>query len=145
LANVTLIGEKQAKKGNIFLYVGPLSECRDCKVKTVCFNLEEGRNYEIKEIRTMHHNCKVHEGGVRAVEYEKQPVEYAISSDAAIEKARITINDPEDCNNRGCEKYIKCFPKGLKIGSQYEIKIVKDKITCTEGKEKKEVSLIDVY
>jgi uncharacterized protein (UPF0179 family) len=145
LANVTLIGEKQAKKDNMFIYIGPLSECRDCKVKTVCFNLEEGRMYKIKDVRAMHHNCKVHEGGVRAVEYELMPIECAISSDAAMEKARITMKEQEDCINRGCENYSKCFPIGLKTGSQYEITTVKGKLTCSEGKELKEVVLIDVY
>ena len=145
MANVTLIGEKQAKKGNMFIYIGPLSECRDCKVKTVCFNLEEGRKYKVKDIRAMHHDCKIHEGGVRAVEYELQPVECAISTDAAIENARITINNPEECLNRGCENYKLCFPTGLKVGSQYEIKVVKSNVNCTEGKKLKEVTLIDVY
>lgn len=145
LANVTLIGEKQAKKGNMFIYRGPLAECRDCKVKTVCFNLEEGRKYKIKEIRGMHHNCKVHEGGVRAVEYEIMPIECAVNSDTAIEKARISINRPEPCTNRGCENYKLCFPLGLKSGSQYEIKAVKGNIVCTEGKKLKEVVLVDIY
>ena len=145
MANVTLIGEKQAKKGNMFIYIGPLSECRDCKVKTVCFNLEEGRKYKVKDIRAMHHNCKIHEGGVRAVEYEKMAVEHAISSDAALEKARITFTEPAACPNRGCDNYKLCFPTGLKVGSQYEIKSVKGSVTCTEGKKLKEVILIDIY
>ena len=138
MANVTLIGEKQAKKGNMFVYIGPLSECRECKVKTVCFNLEEGRKYKVKEIRAMHHNCKIHEGGVRAVEH-------AISSDSAIEKARVTIDNPPNCPNRGCDNYKLCFPTGLKAASQYEIKVVKGNVNCTEGKKLKEVVLIDVY
>jgi len=144
LTNVTLVGEKHAKKGNKFIYRGPLSECRECKVKTVCFNLEDGRTYEIKDVRQMHHPCKVHEGGVRAVEYEKLPIEYAINSEAAIEKARITIDNKEVCINRGCDNYKLCFPLGLKLGSQYEIKSVKGNINCTEGKKLKEVLLIDI-
>ena len=101
--------------------------------------------YKIKDIRAMHHNCKVHEGGVRAVEYEKLPIEYAINSDAAIEKARITINEKEDCKNHGCEHYKLCFPVNLKPGTQYEIQVVKGKVKCSEGKELKEVYLIDIY
>jgi uncharacterized protein (UPF0179 family) len=145
LANVTLIGEKQAKKDNIFIYKGPLSECKDCKVKTVCFNLEEGRKYKIKEVRAMHHNCKIHEGGVRAVEYEKLPIEFAISSVAAIEKARITIDEKEICVNRGCENFKLCFPLKLKPGTQFEIKEVKGNVQCPEGKELKQVTLSDIY
>ncbi len=145
MANVTLIGEKQAKKDNMFLYLGPLSECRECKVKTVCFNLEEGRYYKVKEVRTMHHDCKIHEGGVRAVEYEIMPIEYALNADTAVEKARITIEKEEDCIDRGCENYKKCFPSGLKYGSQYEIKAVNKNVKCSQGKKLKEVLLIDIY
>jgi uncharacterized protein (UPF0179 family) len=144
MANVTLVGEKHAKKGNKFVYRGPLSECRECKVKTVCFNLEEGRQYEIKEVRQMHHQCKIHESGVRAVEYEKLPIEYAITSDGAIDKARITIEGPELCPNRGCEHYRFCFPLGIKTGSQYEINEVKSTINCSEGKKLKIVMLVDI-
>ena len=145
MANVTLIGEKQAKKDKIFIYRGPLSECRDCKVKTVCFNLEEGRKYRIKDVRAMHHKCKIHESGVRAVEYEKMAIEYAINADAAVEKARITVDNNEACINRGCENYKLCFPLGLKPGSQYEIQGVDKELKCTEGKKLKAVLLIDIY
>lgn len=145
LANVTLIGEKQAKKGNEFIYRGPLSECRDCKVKTVCFNLEEGRRYKIKEIREMHHKCKVHEGGVRAVEYEILPFEYAINEENAVEKAKIVVDNQELCNNRGCENFKICFPDGIKTGLQYEIKNTKSLLTCSEGRKIKQVILVDVY
>lgn len=144
MANVTLVGEKYAKKDNLFIYRGPLSDCRECKVKTVCFNLEVGRKYIIKEVRQMHHTCKIHEGGVRAVEYEKMPINYALNSDGAIEKARITINDRDDCPNRGCENYKLCFPIGLKTGSQYEIREIKDNVTCSEDKKLKTVLLVDI-
>ena len=144
MANVTLVGEKHAKKDRIFIYRGPLSNCRECKVKTVCFNLEVGRKYVIKEVRQMHHPCKIHEGGVRAVEYEILPVEHAITADGAIEKARITIDERDACRNRGCENYKLCFPLGLKTGSQYEIKEVKATVNCSEGKKLKEVLLVDI-
>ncbi|PJB22268.1 MAG: hypothetical protein CO114_00925, partial [Euryarchaeota archaeon CG_4_9_14_3_um_filter_38_12] len=68
---VTLVGEKIAKKDNEFIYIGSLPECRGCKLKTVCFNLDEGRRYKITNIRDIHHDCKIHEGGVRIVEVEK--------------------------------------------------------------------------
>ena len=34
---VTLIGEKLAKKDFEFIYLGPINDCRNCKLKTVCF------------------------------------------------------------------------------------------------------------
>ena len=92
----------------------------------------------------MHHPCKIHEGGVRAVEYEILPIEYTINTDGAVEKARITIDDREQCMNRGCENYKFCFPLGLKTGLQYEIKEVKDPINCPEGKKLKKILLMDI-
>ena len=75
---VTLVGEIQAEIGNTLIFRGPLSECRDCKRKTVCFNLEEGTLYEIVSVRDKHHDCDVHEGGVRVVELKKAPVETSL-------------------------------------------------------------------
>ena len=99
MANVTLIGERLAKKGNEFIYHGSLSECRDCKVKTVCFNLEEGRVYRITEIRDMHHDCRVYEEGVRAVEFEKLPKKLAVDVKDAVVDNTIVYNI-EFCENR---------------------------------------------
>ena len=45
----------------------------------------------------------------------------------------------------GINLYKLCFPLGLKTGSQYEIKVVKGNVTCSEGKKLKEVVLIDIY
>ena len=92
----------------------------------------------------MHHPCKIHEGGVRAVEYEKLPIEYALDSDAAIEKARITVETREPCPNHGCEHYKLCFPICLKPSSQYEVKAVKRTLNCLDGRKLKEVLLRDI-
>ncbi len=37
---VTLIGEKIAEEDMEFTYIGPNNDCRNCKLKTVCFNLK---------------------------------------------------------------------------------------------------------
>ncbi|MFA7622902.1 MAG: UPF0179 family protein, partial [Candidatus Methanomethylophilaceae archaeon] len=58
---VTLIGESQARIGNRFYYLGPSLECRECRFKNVCFNLEVGRMYEVTELRDVHHECEMHE------------------------------------------------------------------------------------
>ncbi len=55
---ITLIGEHQAKEGEQFVYRGPLTECRECKLKAVCFNLDPGSMYRIKKIRDVHHECR---------------------------------------------------------------------------------------
>ena len=48
---VTLIGKKLAKVGNEFVYLGITQKCRNCRLKTVCSNLQEGRTYKIERGR----------------------------------------------------------------------------------------------
>ena len=141
MANVTLIGIKQAKKGNKFLFRGPVGECRDCKVKLACNNLEEGRSYEITVIRSMKHECKVHEEGtVKAVEYNLLPLMAGIDSSKAQKGSMITFTF-EECFAPGCEHYHTCHDPGLKIGTQYKIAAVGRKLNCLIGRSLNEVNL----
>jgi len=137
---ITLVGEKQSTEGYEFIYMGPLSDCRECRLKTVCFNLEEGRRYRITKIRDVHHECKVHEGGVRVVEVEKIPVNAALNAKLAIEGSMITF-EPLECKNLGCDHYRLCHPLGVKAKSKYKILRVKKEIKCPEGKKIKEVEM----
>ncbi|MCD6237626.1 MAG: UPF0179 family protein, partial [Thermoplasmata archaeon] len=34
MPSVTLVGERMAKKGLEFIYMGPSSNCKNCKLKT---------------------------------------------------------------------------------------------------------------
>ena len=68
---VTLIGEHLAVEGEEFTYLGANNECRNCQLKTVCFNLKPGRKYRITKLRDKHHECDVHEGDVVVVEVEE--------------------------------------------------------------------------
>ena len=51
---VTLIGEKLAIEDAEFTYLGPQNDCRNCKLKTVCFNLKPGRRYKITTVSYTH-------------------------------------------------------------------------------------------
>ena len=125
----------------MFIYRGPLSECRDCKVKTVCFNLEKGCTYRIKEIRSMHHNCKIHEGGVRAVEYEKLPIVIAVDTKIAEKGSKLEFDENDQCNDMGCKFYKICVTPCIKQGIKYEIVEIGNTIQCPKGKTLKEVTL----
>ena len=70
---VTLIGEKLAIEGDEFIYLGSNNGCRNCKLKTVCFNLKPGSAYKITKIRDKRHSCNVHYGNVVAVEVQELP------------------------------------------------------------------------
>ena len=72
---ITLIGNALAEENAEFTYIKANNECRNCKLKTVCFNLKPGRRYKITKIREKTHHCDVHEGYVVVVEVEEQPIE----------------------------------------------------------------------
>lgn len=137
---ITLVGEKQATEGCEFIYMGPLSDCRECRLKTVCFNLEEGTRYKITKIRDVHHDCKIHEGGVRVVEVERIPVNAALNNKLAIEGSTITFA-PLECKNLGCEHYHLCHPLGVKANGKYKILSVGKEIKCPVGEKIKEVKM----
>lgn len=137
---VTLIGERQVKEGNEFVYTGPLSECKDCRLKGVCFNLEEGKRYRISSVRMLHHTCRVHEDGVRVVEVETVPVDAVVSVKSAVEGSTVTLEFPK-CGEIGCEHYRLCHPLGLKDRQKATIIEVKKKVNCPQKRPLKRVKL----
>jgi uncharacterized protein (UPF0179 family) len=139
---VTLVGETQAKVGTTFIFRGPIPECRDCKRKTVCFNLEEGTLYEIIGVRDKHHDCNIHEGGVRVVELKKAPFRTALDSNYAIEGSTITIAKDE-CLNIGCEYRKICFSCGKQSKKKYKVLKVEEDVKCSEGRNLKVVVITE--
>ena len=137
---VTVVGERQCKKGFEFVFGGPLAECRDCKVRNVCFHLEPNRRYMVTEVRDVHHECKIHEEGVRVVEVEKLPTRTALSSKAAVEGSMITFEET-NCQHIGCPNYRLCKPVGASEGMRFRIVSVEDDIDCLKGKSLKAVKL----
>ena len=103
---VTLIGERIAIEGMEFVYLGPNSDCRNCKLKTVCFNLKANRHYKITKIREKKHSCKIHEGAAAVVEVEEIPIITSVNKKYSEgEKTKIK---KEECNSIGCEYYYLC-------------------------------------
>lgn len=139
---VTLIGEKLAKEGNIFTYLGPNNECRNCKLKTVCFNLKPGRTYKITKIRDKRHSCSVHDGNAAVVEVQEQPVVAAI--DKKHSKGDTIKTEKKECGNIGCTFYELCNHLALKKDKEYKItKTYDEKIDCPIGYELQKVELTD--
>jgi len=126
---ITLVGETQAKVGNRFYFMGPQTDCKDCRLKGVCFNLEPGRQYEIMSIRDTRHDCEVHEGGVRVVEVEKKPTLACISKKVAIEGSLITCEE-SDCARMGCEHWQHCHPIGIKAGDKLQVSDIIGRVDC---------------
>jgi uncharacterized protein (UPF0179 family) len=131
---VTVVGELQCRKGFEFVFGGPLAECRDCKVRNVCFHLEENRSYRVTDVRQVHHECRVHEGGVRVVEVERIPTKAALNARAALEGSMITYEGME-CEFVGCQNHRFCAPPGAADGMKFKVLSVEPgEVRCPLGK-----------
>ncbi len=139
---VTLVGEKIAKEDSEFIYIGPNNDCRNCKLKTVCFNLKPGRRYKIKKIRDKRHSCTMHEGNTAVVEVIEMPLITAIAKNL-IDENSIKIERKNNCRNIGCENIDLCNNPALQNEKTYVIKNVYEQITCPIGNELKKVELAD--
>lgn len=139
---VTLIGEKIAKVGSEFIYCGPLTECKDCRLKNVCFALDEGKRYRITKVRDVKHDCDVHENGARVVEVQKCETPLLVESRIAINGSTLTYSMREPCLNIGCEHFRLCFPQYVKDGEKLKIIAVGTEVNCPVGTKLTEIKLI---
>jgi uncharacterized protein len=140
MVTITLIGEKQAKEGVVFVYKGFVPECRECKLKAVCFNLDSGGIYRIKAVRDVHHECKMHEDGVRVVEVDKVPIKVCLGQKIVLEGSTVTFEEVR-CRNIGCERYRLCHPVAVERGSKHKVSRVHGEVQCPEGLKVIEVTL----
>lgn len=138
---VTLVGEQLAVEGEEFTYLGSNSECRNCQLKTVCFNLKPGRQYRITKLRDKHHDCHLHEGNVIVVEVEELPLTVAVTKDLP-EGAPTTVQK-QDCKNIGCDSFEICTRSALQNGKTYTIKKMYEKIQCPKNHVLYKVDIID--
>jgi uncharacterized protein (UPF0179 family) len=141
MALVTLIGEQLAKEDEEFIYLGPNNECKNCKLKTVCFNLKSGRQYKITKIREKQHNCNVHEGNVVVVEVSELPILTLIDKKVS-EGAKIKV-DKKECKDIGCDYFSICTNKAMQKVKMYKVKRVHGKIECPEGYDLYKIELTD--
>jgi len=125
---VTLIGEHLAVEGEEFTYLGSNNECRNCQLKTVCFNLKPGRSYRVSKLRDKRHACDVHEGNVVVVEVEELPITVAVTKEPK-EGATTTVTKKE-CKNIGCDFFEICTTSAFQDGKDYAVKKVYGKIDC---------------
>ena len=128
-----------AREGTEFIYVGVAPQCRGCRLKMVCSNLKAGRRYQISSVRDKEHICDLYEGGVVAVEIEKQPIETTINKDSA-EGTSVTYTGV-DCDLVGCRHYALCHP-GVEE-KKYNIIEALETVECPKGYALKRVRLDD--
>ncbi|MCJ7697406.1 MAG: UPF0179 family protein [Thermoplasmata archaeon] len=125
---VTLVGEQLAVEGEEFTYLGSNSECRNCQLKTVCFNLKPGRKYRITKLRDKHHECSIHEGKVVVVEVEELPLTVAIIKE--LTEGSTTTVEKKECKNIGCDSFEICTSTALQNGKIYTVNKVYGKMEC---------------
>jgi uncharacterized protein len=138
---VTLVGEQLAVEGEEFTYLGSNSECRNCQLKNVCFNLKPGRSYRITKLREKSHDCNIHEGKVVVVEVEELPLTVAIKKE--LPEGATTTVEKKDCKNIGCDSFDICTNTALQNGKTYTIKKVYEKIKCPRNFELYKVDVLD--
>jgi hypothetical protein len=137
---VTLIGEKLAKEGNEFVYLGPQNDCKNCKLKTVCFNLKINRHYKITKIRDKKHSCNVHDGSAAVIEVQELPILTAI--DKRLSEGAETKIEKKECKNIGCEYYELCSVT-IQRDKKYKITKTYESIECPIGYEIQKAELLD--
>lgn len=141
MAPVTLLGTHLGKKDQTFIYLGPLNDCKNCKLKSVCFNLKPGRSYKVTNVREKHHNCNVHEGNVVVVDVEELPLEAAINRE--LSKGDTTKIETLDCIHIGCEHYELCTNPALTKEKQYRVVSTDESITCHRDMQLKKAQLTE--
>ncbi len=122
---ITVIGERLASKGSEFYFMGPTEVCKRCKVRGTCLNLDEGRKYRVKEIRSDKLlSCELHDGGVVAVIVEQATVSALVDSKKAIKGAQLVFEPVQYRTGDLDDEYVEMLnPEGLFKG---------DKCTITE-------------
>lgn len=137
---LTVIGRKLAKPGLEFVFTGPNSNCKDCKVKTICFHLQQGAKYKIVNARDVVHDCPQHEDNVVIVEVEEVARLAVIPKKQAMEGTTITFELPK-CKERGCQEYQLCFPVGMESGLKKKVTEAHEKVDCAIGQGRVRVVL----
>jgi uncharacterized protein (UPF0179 family) len=137
---LTVIGKKLAKEGLEFTYLGPVTDCKECKVRNICFHLEKGTKYRVVDVRKVNHDCPVHEGGVTVVQVEEVPRDAIVSRKLAIEGSTISYERPR-CRQRSCENWSLCFVPGLEQGYKKKVTSVGERVECRAGQNRVRVKL----
>jgi uncharacterized protein (UPF0179 family) len=140
---ITLIGTRQAKVGNEFIFRGAAKECEPCKFNKTCLGLNQGSKYRIVNLRNSAKlECFVHDSGVCAVEVIEAPIRMALESRKAIKGSKIAY-EQLNCNYPDCDNFVLCRPSGIKTGEKFSIVDVEGEIeeTCDKNYQLKVVEI----
>jgi hypothetical protein len=137
---LTVIGRKLAREGAEFTFMGPLSDCKECKVRNICFHLERGTKYRVVAARDKSHECPIHEEGVRVVQVEPVPRKAVVRGKLALEGTNFEYDLP-NCRARHCRHRQLCFLPGLEKGQKRRVVKVLGAVECGMGQNRTAVML----
>lgn len=131
---ITLLGVKQSKPGNKFIFIGETEDCSECRLRGACLKLEKNRVYEVASVKDTIHPCDVFAQGVQTVEIFEPSYLITTGAKLAVEGATVTFNH-RDCDLIDCPHYYHhCRPTYLKEGEKLRIIDISDEsIDCKQG------------
>lgn len=131
---VTMVSKNNAKLGYRFIRQGSSEECLRCSFKHICIDkLEEGRIYQIVNIRKNEHYCKLINDKVKVVEVIESNIKCTVPTRIAFEGSIITYNRII-CDEIKCINFTECNPIGLKDGDKCKLVRKLGKVNCNKGK-----------
>lgn len=139
---ITLVGERSAKVGATFEYLGMAPACAPCKLKAVCHakGLVLHRVYQVKGVRDVHHACPADffDGGLRVAEVVPLPVEGTIPVSAL--RGSAVTHAFEECGEV-CLFRKLCDTPALAKGADCRIVKVGEAVPCKAGRDLRFASL----
>lgn len=140
---ITLVGKRQARVGNEFVYMGRAEKCIECPLRKVCCDkLEPERAYRVISVREREHDCPIHEGGVQLVEVEESGATITLPTHQLFEGAVFSVH-VRPCDKWDCEYHQACNPIGIKDGDRCRVEKV-HKRAGVECSRRRKLGLADV-
>lgn len=141
---LTVVGQNLARKGLTFRYEGETDPgCVKCKLHKVCHgNLQPGREYAIKDVRPVTHDCcHVFEGKVQVVEVDPTPLPVRVAIPVTALRGTGVSKHWDECG-ASCLLKRHCNPAALKDGETARILKVEGDVPCLVGRKLK-FALVD--
>lgn len=134
---LTVLGETLARKGLAFRYEGETDPgCASCKLRKVCHGgLKTGREYVVKDVRPVKHDCcHVFEGKVQVVEVEPKPLPVRVAIPVTALRGTGVSKQWEECG-AVCLLKRHCNPAALPPGVTAKIEKVEGDVPCLVGRK----------
>lgn len=142
MAKISLIGADLAKEGLEFTFVEPLKECTECRIKNVCFNLEQGMSYRITGVREKENPCLIfNKEKVNTIEVEPLNDFLNAQNGMKLQEGSTFKAISLECDYITCPNIETCNLIHIKNGKKAKILSIGDKVDCPKGLDLRKVSV----